>query len=80
MFVLFIDVLFLDSAIQLFYSVRNMFELYCNVVPTYHQQHLVSKVMDWSLPDLKIKHSWHFVDRLFDLKNIQERGYWQAQC
>ena len=31
-----------SSAIQLFYSVRNMFELYCNVVPTYHQQHLVS--------------------------------------
>ena len=35
--------LFLLSAIQLFYSVRNMFELYSNVVPTYHQQHLVSK-------------------------------------
>ncbi|RMX44226.1 hypothetical protein pdam_00005277 [Pocillopora damicornis] len=29
-----------QCAIQLFYSVRNMFELYCNVVPTYHQQHL----------------------------------------
>ena len=35
--------LFLFSAIQLFYSVRNMFELYSNVVPTYHQEHLVSK-------------------------------------
>lgn len=30
------------SAIQLFYTVRNMFELYCNVVPTYHKQRLVS--------------------------------------
>jgi len=40
--------LYLASAIQLFYSVRNMFELYCNVVPTYHQQHLVSKkVSSW---------------------------------
>ncbi|CAH3152604.1 unnamed protein product [Pocillopora meandrina] len=29
-----------QCAIQLFYSVRNIFELYCNVVPTYHQQHL----------------------------------------
>ena len=40
---------FHSSAIQLFYTVRNMFELYLNVVPTYHKQHLVSKVS--SLPN-----------------------------
>ncbi len=29
-----------ECACQLFYVVRNMFELYCTVVPTYHQQSL----------------------------------------
>lgn len=39
-----------QCAIQLFYSVRNMFELYCNVVPTYHQKHLST------LPQLSALH------------------------
>ncbi|KAJ7380440.1 Centromere/kinetochore protein zw10 [Desmophyllum pertusum] len=39
-----------QCAIQLFYSVRNMFELYCNVVPTYHQEHLST------LPQLSALH------------------------
>ncbi|PFX30588.1 Centromere/kinetochore protein zw10-like [Stylophora pistillata] len=34
-----------QCAIQLFYSVRNMFELYCNVVPTYHQKHLILHIL-----------------------------------
>ncbi|XP_006825102.1 centromere/kinetochore protein zw10 homolog [Saccoglossus kowalevskii] len=29
-----------QCAIQLFYTVRNMFELFCDVVPTYHKQSL----------------------------------------
>ncbi|XP_068688184.1 centromere/kinetochore protein zw10 homolog [Montipora foliosa] len=37
-------------AIQLFYTVRNMFELYCNVVPTYHKQRLAT------LPQLAALH------------------------
>ena len=61
MFVFSLNFLYLASAIQLFYSVRNMFELYCNVVPTYHQQHLVSKIVSaWP----QIQHSWHFIDRI----------------
>ena len=31
-----------QCAIQLFYSVRNMFELFCNVVPTFHKENLDS--------------------------------------
>ncbi|CAH1790755.1 unnamed protein product [Owenia fusiformis] len=30
-----------ECAVQLFYSIRNMFELYCCVVPTYHKDSLV---------------------------------------
>ncbi|XP_070566782.1 centromere/kinetochore protein zw10 homolog [Ptychodera flava] len=29
-----------QCAVQLFYTVRNMFELFCEVVPTYHKQNL----------------------------------------
>ncbi|KAK3747313.1 hypothetical protein QZH41_016941 [Actinostola sp. cb2023] len=39
-----------QSAIQLFYTVRNMFELFCNVVPTYHQESLAT------LPQLAALH------------------------
>lgn len=44
-----IIILFHFSAIQLFYTVRNMFELYCNVVPTYHKQRLVSNKFVFNL-------------------------------
>jgi len=39
-----------QCAIQLFYTVRNMFELYLNVLPTYHKQHLST------LPQLSALH------------------------
>ena len=29
-----------QCAIQMFYAIRNMFELYCSVVPAYHKESL----------------------------------------
>lgn len=39
-----------QCAVLLFYTVRNMFELYCNVVPTYHEKRLST------LPQLSALH------------------------
>ncbi|EDO33366.1 predicted protein [Nematostella vectensis] len=39
-----------QTAVQLFYTVRNVFELYCSVVPAYHQDNLAT------LPQLSALH------------------------
>ncbi len=69
-----------QCAIQLFYAVRNIFELYCGVFPTYHRQSLATlpQLTGWSMLNM-----WSIVDLFYvaiyaTSKCVQDVSYYSS--
>ena len=68
-----------QCAIQLFYTVRNMFELYCEVVPTFHKDSLLT------LPQLSgkllfQKHTYMQLDFLLHVYLLTVKHFMLLKC